>query len=260
MTPIAPMQPTPPPTPGSHPLPDGPKPPSGAQVQASKSKTSRISLDSAIGVAPMTPMSGSRATKPSASSGRPTWRPRNPPSLDRSDPPDLAHSTTRCCLRPKPLRLRRPRDQKKTLKIKRPGAAVEAAPMLEGEASVRRRPNGAVSSLDIPQVREESKLFTGVRRRGRVCSNPVVLLLLTLCLGAHAVGTVANKNCSFGSRAPQAALARPSVRLTERRDAGGRRCFRRPFHFPGARARRGFDGTAGEHPEFEKAKIIEPSG
>ena len=55
--PIAPVvpvqpQPQPPPTPGASPLPDGPKPLSPAQVQASKSKTSRISLDAAIGVAP----------------------------------------------------------------------------------------------------------------------------------------------------------------------------------------------------------------
>lgn len=36
------------PVPGSHPLPPGPKPPSDAQVQAAKSKTSRISLEAAL--------------------------------------------------------------------------------------------------------------------------------------------------------------------------------------------------------------------
>lgn len=39
------------PQPGSNPIQDGPRPPTEAQVQASKSKTSRISLEDAIGVA-----------------------------------------------------------------------------------------------------------------------------------------------------------------------------------------------------------------
>jgi len=38
------------PQPGSSPIPDGLRPPTEAQIQASKSKTSRISLDAAIGV------------------------------------------------------------------------------------------------------------------------------------------------------------------------------------------------------------------
>ncbi|MDD5705679.1 MAG: hypothetical protein PHR35_07120 [Kiritimatiellae bacterium] len=43
------VKPISPPTPGSDPLPDGPKPLSEAQVQATKSKTSRISLEAALG-------------------------------------------------------------------------------------------------------------------------------------------------------------------------------------------------------------------
>lgn len=43
------VKPVAPPQPGSSPLPDGPKPPSEAQVQAAKSKTSRISLEAALG-------------------------------------------------------------------------------------------------------------------------------------------------------------------------------------------------------------------
>jgi hypothetical protein len=39
------------PQPGANPIPDGPRPPTEAQVQAAKSKTSRISLDAAIGAA-----------------------------------------------------------------------------------------------------------------------------------------------------------------------------------------------------------------
>ena len=43
------LRPTPPPQPGSAPLPEGPKPLSPSQVQAAKTKTSRISLDAALG-------------------------------------------------------------------------------------------------------------------------------------------------------------------------------------------------------------------
>ena len=43
------LRPTPPPQPGSAPLPEGPKPLSPSQVQAAKTKTSRISLEAALG-------------------------------------------------------------------------------------------------------------------------------------------------------------------------------------------------------------------
>lgn len=46
------------PQPGSNPLPEGPKPPSPAQVQAAKSKTSRISLEAALGAVADAPAAG----------------------------------------------------------------------------------------------------------------------------------------------------------------------------------------------------------
>ncbi|MCL1887759.1 MAG: hypothetical protein FWF96_02670 [Kiritimatiellaeota bacterium] len=48
------------PIPGADPIPDGPRPPTPAQVQAAKSKTSRISLEQAISMDSQTP----RSTQP----------------------------------------------------------------------------------------------------------------------------------------------------------------------------------------------------
>lgn len=50
-----PGTPLPAPKPGDHPLPPGPKPLSGPQMQATKSKTSRISLEAAIGAGETAP-------------------------------------------------------------------------------------------------------------------------------------------------------------------------------------------------------------
>ncbi len=50
------------PVPGSRPLPAGPKPPSQAQVQAAKSKTSRISLEAALTGEPAEPEAGAPKT------------------------------------------------------------------------------------------------------------------------------------------------------------------------------------------------------
>jgi len=52
------VKPVPLPTPGGDPLPDGPKPLSEAQVHAAKSKTSRISLEAALGAVADVPAAG----------------------------------------------------------------------------------------------------------------------------------------------------------------------------------------------------------
>ena len=199
MTPIAasPMQPVPAPAPGSHPLPDGPKPPSGAQVQAAKSKTSRISLDSAIGVAPMTPMSGDKS---------------EPKTIRLKRPADLAAPTPKVSTAPIRQTSRIPDSvlptpeaaaaeaasvtQKKTLKIKRPGGAptVEAgAAAAEGGEAPEGVQMTPISAMDFPPAKEESKVFTGLAVAAASAA-AVVLVLMTVCLGSHAVGSVANMN------------------------------------------------------------------
>ena len=56
------LRPVHPPQPGSSPLPAGPKPPTPSQVQAAKSKTSRISLEAAYGANDEVPDSGAPKT------------------------------------------------------------------------------------------------------------------------------------------------------------------------------------------------------
>ena len=190
-----PLQPQSPPTPGSHPLPDGPKPPSVAQVQASKSKTSRISLDSAIGVAPMTPMGSEKVEAKTIRLKRPTdlAAPSTAPKVTSTSPirqtsriPDAALPTASESL---------PADttgvtQKKTLKIKRPGAPAEGTAVTVDGTGGEAFPEGvqmtAISSLEMP-AKQESSVFTAVAVF-MAAAAAVVLVLLTLCLGAHAMG------------------------------------------------------------------------
>jgi hypothetical protein len=190
MTPVT-MQPSPPPTPGSHPLPDGPKPPSGAQVQAAKSKTSRISLDSAIGVAPMTPMSGEKSEpktirlKRPADLSAPSPKVSTAPIRQTSRIPDSVLPTPEAAAAEAASV-----TQKKTLKIRRPGASAEAA--AGGESFSEGVQMTPLSPLDMPE-KEESKVFTGIAIAAAAAA-AVVLLLLTICLGSHSIGTVASKN------------------------------------------------------------------
>lgn len=207
--PIAPVvpvqpQPQPPPPPGASPLPDGPKPLSAAQVQASKSKTSRISLDAAIGVAP------------AESVGPKTIRLKRPSDLAT---PPAAPTVTSTPLSPASARKtsRIPDSalpaegdgsagvtQKKTLKIKRPGGKPDAA----GEAGAEGEgfPEGVqmtpISPLDFPAQKEESSVFTTIAAVCAVAA-AVVLVLLTFCLGAHAVGPDAGKNAVASISGPE---------------------------------------------------------
>ena len=187
VTPVmTPMQPTPPPAPGSHPLPDGPKPPSGAQVQAAKSKTSRISLDSAIGA----PMGGDKAEPKTIRLKRPADLAAPAPKVstapirqtsripDSALPPVEAASVDASTV-----------TQKKTLKIKRPGMSAEAAAVSEGEAF----PDVQMVALDALDMPSESKVFTLIAVTAAAAC-VIASLLLTWCLGAHAVGPVAGKN------------------------------------------------------------------
>lgn len=196
---VSPLQPQPPPAPGSHPLPDGPKPLSGAQAQAAKSKTSRISLDSAIGVAPMSPMGAADKSEPK------TIRLKRPsdlgaaPAAPKSSTTPI-RQTSRIPDAVLPSAEAAPAEsgsvtQKKTLKIKRPGAKAEGASAEEG-VSGEAFPEGVqmtpIGALDLP-VKQESSVFTGIAVFAASAA-AVVLLLLTLCLGAHALGPDAGKN------------------------------------------------------------------
>lgn len=209
IAPVSPVQPQPqhPPTPGAHPLPDGPKPPSVAQVQAAKSKTSRISLDSAIGVAPEKEGPKTIRLKRPSDLTTPSAAP-TVPSTPLS--PAAARKTSRIPDSALPSVESGGDDgatvtQKKTLKIKRPGAKPDVS--AEGDAGTGGEgfPEGVqmtpISSLDFA-AKEESSVFTTL---AVVCAAAaaVVLVLLTLCLGAHAVGPDAGKNAVASVGGPE---------------------------------------------------------
>lgn len=204
IAPVVPVQPQPPPTPGASPLPDGPKPLSAAQVQASKSKTSRISLDAAIGVAPAESVGPKtiRLKRPSDLMA--------PPAAPTVASTPLAPASARKTSRIPDSALPAEGDgsagvtQKKTLKIKRPGGKPDAA----GEAGAEGEgfPEGVqmtpISPLDFPAQKEESSVFTTIAAVCAVAA-AVVLVLLTLCLGAHAVGPDAGKNAVASISGPE---------------------------------------------------------
>lgn len=196
--PITPLRPQSPPTPGAHPLPAGPKPPSAAQVQAAKSKTSRISLDSAIGVAPVGDSAVPKtiklkrpvdlgAPKPTIQSPKSSTTPiRQTSKIPESAAPAESATVT----------------QKKTLKIKRPGLAHPApglAPTGEtspGGGAAEEEPAfqnlTPIGNLDMGE-KKESSVFTGIAVAVAALA-AVVVILLTLCLGAHAMGPAAGPN------------------------------------------------------------------
>ena len=198
----APLQPQHPPTPGSHPLPDGPKPPSGAQVQAAKSKTSRISLDSAIGVAPMSPMGEKSEPK--------TIRLKRPTDLAAPAAPKVSTTPIRQTSRipdsalpsgeageAEPATV----TQKKTLKIKRPGAKEDASVEAPGEAFPEGVQMTPISSTDVPE-NTESPVFTAISLVAAVAALFVVAAVMW-CLAAQAVGPVANMNATASINGPE---------------------------------------------------------
>jgi hypothetical protein len=193
----APLQPIHPPTPGSHPLPDGPKPPSTAQTQAAKSKTSRISLDSAIGVAPMSPMSADK-TEPK------TIRLKRPvdlaaPSPKVSTAPIRQTSRIPDSVLPTPEAAAAEASsvtQKKTLKIKRPGAREEGAAAASAAEGGESFPEGValtpLSPIDFP-VQEESGVFTKIALVAAVLAL-FAMGALVWCLLAHAMSPDHGRN------------------------------------------------------------------
>jgi len=186
VTPPVPVAPPSPSTTSSIPA------PTATQVQASKSKTSRISLDSAIGVSTSIPI------KPAETAAPKTIRLKRPSDLSAPmspvapiTPPPPAKSGTA------PIRQTSripdsvlPPDvgvdtstvtQKKTLKIRRPGADAEASAdtSLDG---VQMTP-----ITDFEPVPEESKAFT-ITAIAFASVAVILLVALSWCLASDAFG------------------------------------------------------------------------
>lgn len=204
---LPPLQPQSPPKPGANPLPEGPKPPSGAQMQAAKSKTSRISLDSAIGVAPMTPMGSAAQNEPKtirlkrpsdlAAPTTPVVKTPTTPIRQTSRIPDSALPTAES---PDSAGV----TQKKTLKIKRPGAKAEESGE-EAKSATEAFAEGTqmtpVSSLEAAPAQESSLITT--LSVVAACAALIVIGLLTWCLAAQAIGPVADVNSTASFTGPE---------------------------------------------------------
>ncbi|MDA3924320.1 MAG: hypothetical protein PF904_06465 [Kiritimatiellae bacterium] len=187
--------------PGSNPLPPGPKLPSDIQVQAAKSKTSRISLDAAIGVAPEGPMSSGGAPKtirlkrPAKLAGTGKMPTSVTSKVELSVPKSGTApigKTSRIPDEAMPPSLKDPTvTQKKTLKIKK--KAGPAALNVGGDDSHDGVSMTPIADLDLSPVQEEGGAFTVIAGIAAIIA-AVVVLMLTICLGAHAIGPAAGKN------------------------------------------------------------------
>lgn len=165
--------------------------PSAAQVQAAKSKTSRITLDAAIGA----PALAGDAPK--------TIRLKRPSDLSAaSSPQAAARKTSRIPESALPGGDESAAvTQKKTLKIKRPGlktAATDESDSGTAQDDVQLMP---ITSLDLSEPKSSS-VFTTIAVICAVAA-AVVLLLLTLCLGAHNIGPDASPNALASIRGPE---------------------------------------------------------
>jgi hypothetical protein len=185
--------------PGGNPLPPGPKPPSEAQVHAAKSKTSRISLDAAIGVAPEGPMSGGipktiRLKRPAKLAG--TGKMPTP----ATGPIEAQKSKTRTAPIGKTSRIpdeaiAKPDEsatvtQKKTLKIKKKGGSPGAEDSGADLDGVEMTP---IADLGMMPVKQERPVFTAIAGVFAIAA-VIAGILLMICLGAHAVGPAAGTN------------------------------------------------------------------
>lgn len=190
--PAAAAAPQSPPTPGANPLPPGPKPPSSAQVQAAKSKTSRISLDSAIGVAPVSDPVGPktiRLKRPADLAAAPTVVSKPVPKAATAPIHQTAPISESAAEVPAAPTV----TQKRTLKIRRPGAETPAPAEASTEGGDSTFENLApIDSLDLGE-KHESKAFTVVAVIAASFA-AIAMILLTLCLGADTFGPSAGRN------------------------------------------------------------------
>jgi len=205
---VSPMQPQPPPAPGSNPLPAGANPSSVAQVQAAKSKTSRISLDSAIGVAPsMAPMGAEKNEPKTIRLKRPTDLAAPAPSPKSSTTPirQTSRIPDSALSNPEPAADSATVTQKKTLKIKRPGMKEESGVEAAAEGGESSFPEGvqmtALSPLEALPPKEESSVFTAIAAIVAVAA-AITMVALTYCLAAQAIAPVANANTAASISGP----------------------------------------------------------
>lgn len=193
----SPLQPQHPPTPGSNPLPTGPKPLSPAQQHAAKSKTSRISLDSAIGVAPVGEDKGGpktiRLKRPSdLATPVSVPGPKSATSVVRqtSRIPDSALSAAEA-----ETSATATVTQKKTLKIKRPGVQEPSTKEVAegGDAFPEGVQMTALNPADLAAFEEASPALTTAAAIAAIAATVVVFATMWF-LAAHAIGSVAGKN------------------------------------------------------------------
>ena len=193
---VSTLQPQHPPVPGSNPLPSGPKPLSPYQQHAAKSKTSRISLESAIGMAPVGEDKG----------GPKTIRLKRPSDLTTpavvpiaKSPTTVVRQTSRIPDSALPAAEAATAStatvtQKKTLKIKRPGVKdAEAAAAAEGGAFSEGVQMTPLSPADFAEHQEPSPAFTAAAAIAALAATVVVFATMWF-LAAHAIGSVAGKN------------------------------------------------------------------
>jgi len=202
---VPPLTPVHPPAPGSHPLPSGPKPPSSAQAQASKSKTSRISLDSAIGLAPMSPMSADKAEPKTIRLKRPADLAAPTPKPKVSTAPIRQTSRIPDSVLPSPEAAPAADEttsvtQKKTLKIKRPGAAKEEGAAEGGESFPEGVTLTPLSPLDLGQP--DKGVFTKIALVAAVLAL-MTMSVLVYSLLAHGMGPDNGPNSLASVRGPK---------------------------------------------------------
>ena len=196
LTPVAAPAPVTPPAPVAPPASPSATsaiPATSAQVQASKSKTSRISLDSAIGVPTSIPIKASegsgpktiRLKRPSDLSAPMTpVAPVTPPTAKSGTAPIRQTSRIPDSILPTDVSLDTSTvTQKKTLKIKRPGA--DAAP--EAESADTSMDGIQMLPITSDGIEEGSKGFTiAAVVLGSIAA--VLMVALTLCVASDALG------------------------------------------------------------------------
>ena len=175
-------------------------------MQAAKSKTSRISLDSAIGVAPMSPMGSDknepktiRLKRPGDLAAPATSKSSTTPIRQTSRIPDSALPTAEAAASESAGV-----TQKKTLKIRRPGAKeeVSAEAGAEGEAFPDGVQLTSLSPLEAFPAKEESSVFTVISVVAAFAAL-FVIAALTWCLAAQAIAPVANANTTASVSGPE---------------------------------------------------------
>jgi len=199
LTPVTAPSPVTPPAPVAPPSPSATSSipaPTTAQVQAAKSKTSRISLDSAIGVSTSIPIKPAEPTAPKTirlkrpsdlSAPMSPVTPATPPTVKSGTAPIRQTSRIPDSVIPPDTSLDATVTQKKTLKIRRPGMDAAETPADASLDGVQMTPISDFSS-----VPEPPKGFT-VTAIVFASVAAIVLIALGWCLASDALGPASGK-------------------------------------------------------------------